>query len=662
MPNRPHLKKMDIHPVKEILFVAPYEQMRDAALQILEDPKYQSVEAVCGNLEKGLSLALNGVEAGIRVIVSRGGTYRLIKQINSGVPVVEIRSSPFDLIESLSVAVEKGQPLAIVGYSNTINNYDEKFLRKIVKNKLIIVNLGEEDDVRKVVSSCAARGYTTFLGDTVVKNVCDEAGYECYLQKSGSSAIQTAMDEALRICGILKQEQEQTRRLRAVIDFVHDGIFAIDGLGKIILFNTIACSLLGVEQETILGESLDKLSMLPFIGALKTGDQIVDQTFKINSRLLSVSTVPVSMENDSFGSVVVIRDVQELQAYEQKLRVALSDKGFVARHTFESIIHQSSEMAHCISIAKKFSRYSASILIEGESGVGKELFAQSIHNHGKHRKGPFVAVNCAVLPKSLIESELFGYVEGAFTGSRKGGKAGYFEMAHRGTLFLDEISELPLDVQAQLLRVVQEKEVIRLGDTKIIPVEVRLICATNKNLVEMVHQRQFRKDLLFRINTLSLYIPPLDKRREDIEILGAHFLAQFCKEYNKNIDGFSPKASAWLRTYSYEGNVRELRGMIERAVIICERNPLHLADLQNGLRNSASALDVSGRSLPEEDMPQSRFFLSLEDLEKFHIRQVFEDHSRSMTKTAAALGISRSTLWRKLHEFGMYGQNTQVSK
>ncbi|WP_010254076.1 sigma 54-interacting transcriptional regulator [Treponema primitia] len=630
--------------MKEILLVAPYEQMYESARRILRDTKYRSVEVVSGNLAEGLALAINGVESHARVIISRGGTYRLIKQANIGIPVVEIRSSPFDVIESLSAAMEKGRPLAIVGYSN-INNYDEKFLRKLVKTKLTIVNLGETDDVRQVVSNCAAQGYTMFLGDAVVKNVCDEAGYDCYLQESGSSAIQAAMDEALRICMVLKQEIELARRLRAVIDFVHDGVITVDGQGMVILFNAIACNLLGVKQERILGESIDTLSDLPFLRGMKGGDQIVDQTFKIGSRLLSVSTIPVFMENDSFGSVVIIRDIQELQAYEQKLRVALSDKGFVARHTFESIVHGSGEIAHCISIAKKFSHYNASILIEGESGVGKELFAQSIHNYGIHRNGPFVAVNCAVLPKSLIESELFGYVEGAFTGSRKGGKAGYFELAHKGTLFLDEIGELPLDVQAQLLRVVQEKEVMRLGDTKILPVEVRLICATNKNLIEMVHQGLFRKDLLFRINTLSLYIPPLAKRREDIELLAAHFLALFCKTYNKAIGGFSPKAAAYLHTYHYEGNVREFSGMIERAVIICEENMIRLSDLQSGLREDGGIPEFGSYPFP---IP-----VDLDDMEKNHIRRILADNGHSMTKTAAALGISRSTLWRKIQSFNI---------
>jgi PAS domain S-box-containing protein len=632
--------------VKDIVFIAPYEEMYQSARRIAEDPKYRGVEVVCGNLDEGLAQAVNAVESHARVVISRGGTYRLIKAANVGIPVVEIRFSPFDIVESLAMAVEKQRPLAIVGYSNIINRFDEVFLKKIVKTRLTIVNIAGGDDVKELVFSCAAQGFTAFLGDTIVKKVCDEAGYECYLHRSGNSAIEAAMDEALRINAALKQEVELTRRLRAVIDFVHDGIIAADGNGRVILFNAIAQDLLGVKREKILGAPVAALGDLPFIRSMEQGEQIVDQPFKTGARLLSVSIIPVTMEHDFFGSVIVVRDIRKVQDWEQKLRVALADKGFIARHTFDAIIHKSGVTAHCISIAKKFSRYNAAVLIEGESGVGKELFAQSIHNESPFRQGPFVAVNCAVLPKSLIESELFGYAEGAFTGSRKGGKAGYFELAHKGTLFLDEIGELPLDVQAQLLRVIQEKQVMRLGDTKILPVEVRLICAANNNLVDMAHRGLFRKDLLFRINTLALFIPSLSKRREDIPVLANHFLTEFCGIYNKNINGFTPKAAAWLKEYPYEGNVRELRNLVERAVIISQGNMIRIPDLQSGLRREG---DFSGEPRPGGEgvfTPP----VTLGDAEKNHINRVLADNNYSMTRTAAALKISRSTLWRKIHQ------------
>ena len=639
--------------MKEIVLIAPNEDMYESVLRLVKDEKYRDIEAVRGNLGEGLALAINAVESQARVVISRGGTYRLIQQADIGVPAVEIRFSPFDLIESLSAVIEKKQPLAIVGYSNFINSRDESILKKIIKTKLIIVNINDYDDVVAVVNSCAAQGYSLFIGDTIVKETCDAAGYECYLHQSSDASIQSAMDEAIRITAALRQEHELARRLRTVIDFVHDGIIAVDGNNKVILCNAIAQDLLKVNHEKIYGESIETLSMLPFEGgAFSSGDKdrhIIDKTFQSGGRLLSGSFIPVSSEEVYFGSVIIIRDIQEIQDWEQKLRLALAEKGFVAKHSFSSIVHKSAGIAHCISIAKKFSQYNASVLIEGESGVGKELFAQSIHNESIRRTGPFVAVNCAVLPTSLIESELFGYVEGAFTGSRKGGRAGYFELAHRGTLFLDEISELPLDVQAHLLRVIQEKEVMRLGDSKIIPVDVRLICAANKNLVEMVHQSLFRKDLLYRINTLSLYVPPLSGRRDDIELLANHFLKRLCKTHNKNIEGFSPRASDWLFNYHYEGNIRELRNMVERALIVCDGNMIRLRDIQCGSSDDASFPP------PEMDRTKSARPAKLNDIETKHIIRALADNNRSIAKTAQVLGISRTTLWRKMRSLRITG-------
>jgi DNA-binding NtrC family response regulator len=522
---------------KEILLAAPYEEMYQEALRIVEDgEQYKSIDVRLGNLSEGLRLAQEYSDAGYRVVISRGGTYRLIKQAGIDIPVVEIKSSPFDLIESLAFAMEQNKPLAIVGYSNIINQYDESILKRIVRTKLCIVNLKRSDDVRIVIEDCAQNGYALFLGDTIVHDVCHEAGYECFLLKSGSSAIQAAMDEALRICAGIRQERENALRAR--------------------------------------------------------------------------------------------------------------NKGFVARYTFNSIIHKSQEIDRCIKVAKKFSCYDASILLEGASGVGKELFAQSIHNASTHRDGPFVAVNCAVLPKSLVESELFGYADGTFTGGSKGGKAGYFEMANHGTLFLDEISELPLEAQAQFLRVVQEKEVLRLGDNKVIPVRVRLICATNRNLVEMARRGEFRYDLLFRINTLSIIIPPLVEHLEDIEPLVEHFLAVFGVRYSKNVDKFSSEAINYLKRYHYEGNIRELRAMIKRAVIVCESDTIQMDDLESGrwgfLQNHPTNVQEPGETA-KLDHP-----LDLSSIEKERIRRAFRENNYSVTKTAAALGISRTTLWRKM--------------
>ncbi|MGL4791469.1 MAG: sigma-54 interaction domain-containing protein, partial [Anaerotignaceae bacterium] len=327
-------------------------------------------------------------------------------------------------------------------------------------------------------------------------------------------------------------------------------------------------------------------------------------------------------KGENKGYVAVVQDVKKLQNHEKKIRTQLLGDGFVAKYTFDNIVHISAEMQKTISIAKKFSAYNSSVLIQGSSGVGKELFAQSIHNVSERRIGPFVAVNCAALPPSLIESELFGYEEGAFTGSKKGGRAGVFEMAHKGTIFLDEISELPLDIQGRLLRVIQEKEVMRLGDNKVIPLDIRIITATNRNLRKMVSEGKFREDLLFRINTLVFSIPTLNERREDIPILSQRFLEKYRLKYDKAVKSFSKSAMKYLMDYPYEGNVRELENLVERAVIICETETVHIEDFNDIAMIMIEKRDKVEINSKAEEISIFDKGISLKELENKYITHV----------------------------------------
>jgi transcriptional regulator with PAS, ATPase and Fis domain len=259
-----------------------------------------------------------------------------------------------------------------------------------------------------------------------------------------------------------------------------------------------------------------------------------------------------------------------------------------------------------------------------------------------------VAINCAALPETLIESELFGHVEGSFTGAARKGKAGLFEMAHGGTIFLDEISELPMALQGRLLRVLQEKKVMRIGDNKLIPVDVRVICASNRDLRKMTRQKRFRSDLYFRIAILSLAIPALNDRLEDVEILGSNFVDEAALRYRKGAMTLAPEALAFLRNYIYEGNVRELQGMIERAVVVCERNVIAVADL---------AADHCGIERNDEREVFFQDGQTLKEMEDSYIRHVYQNTNGSITATSLILGVDRTTLWRWVKE-GRLDQRT----
>ena len=288
--------------------------------------------------------------------------------------------------------------------------------------------------------------------------------------------------------------------------------------------------------------------------------------------------------------------------------------------------------------ARQFAAVDSNVLITGESGTGKEMIAQGLHNLSRRAKGPFVAFNCAAVPENLLESELFGYEEGAFTGARRGGKVGLMELAHGGTLFMDEIGEMPLPLQARILRVIQEKEVMRIGGERIIPVDLRLLSATNENLMQMIETRRFRKDLYYRINVLRLHIPPLRERQEDIPLLVEHIMNRH-QAMNPAIRGIAAKALQLLGRQEWPGNVRELESTLERALLLAQGNMLQEADIREALQlNAAAEVPVEAEAGGD----------ALLDIEKSTIDRILREEKFNYSRAASRLGINRTTLWRKL--------------
>ena len=246
--------------------------------------------------------------------------------------------------------------------------------------------------------------------------------------------------------------------------------------------------------------------------AIQTKQPVYNAVQNVDNTTFTIDYVPVIVGDKAAGVVITCQTVKKIQQIESQIRKKLSEKGLVAAYTFSDMIRKSDLMESTVTIARKFAAVSSNVLIVGETGTGKELMAQSIHNASERSNGPFVAVNCAALPENLLESELFGYADGAFTGSRRGGKMGFFEQAHRGTLFLDEISEIPINFQGKLLRALQERQIRRIGDDKVVDVDTRIIAATNRNLRQMVIDHEFRQDLLYRLDVLKVYIPPFERK------------------------------------------------------------------------------------------------------------------------------------------------------
>jgi len=643
--------------MKKIAVIAPLRDIYDTAVEIVEKQGFTNVEVILGSMHVGLDKARQCVLDGAAVLVSRGGTYQMIRE-ELDVPVVEIKVSAYDIIESLSPLSQDYDAVGVVGYNNVVEGFD--VLKKLLPMKIVKVELQHETDIPQAIEKYKDLGIQTFVGDANVKLVSEGLGRPCIEISSQKDSVLTAIREARRVFRAAVAEQRRAQRIISVTDFVHDGILAINGEGKVSIFNRSAERIFGINKMDALGRPVSevvKTCKLPDLLS-HTGPQ-VGQVLDVGRNKIAINRAPVIVDGKISGAVATFQDVTEMQNVEQKIRRTLAERGFSAKHTIRDIVHDSGVMQACIDDALHYAQYDTPVLVFGESGTGKELFCQGVHNASARAGGPFVAINCAAIPASLMESELFGYAEGSFTGASRKGRAGIFEMAHRGTVFLDEIGEIPLELQGRLLRVLQEKQIMRLGGDKLTPVDVRMVYATNQPLEQLVAQERFRRDLYFRINILSLRIPPLRERGpRDILKLAEHFLRLYSERYRRPFMNITPAVREALLSRDFEGNVRELKGLVERAVILGSFEKV----LSGGpaTASAPSSVPALAQCLGETDGIET--LPDLRSLENDYIREVLRRTDGSVKKAGEVLKISRSTLWRRLRELGDGQNETTVAK
>ena len=375
---------------------------------------------------------------------------------------------------------------------------------------------------------------------------------------------------------------------------------------------------------------------------LASGKAEFDQLQQAPAGHILTNRIPIRVDGEVKGVVATFQEVSQIEAAERKIRQNLYGKGLVTRYTFRDILTKDPQMKRLIKLAKGYAKTNATILVQGESGTGKELFAQSIHAYGPRAQGPFVAINCSALPPPLLESELFGYVEGAFTGAKKSGKIGLFELAHNGTIFLDEIGEMDRALQARLLRVLEERQVMRLGSDALIPVNIRVLVATNLDLRRRASQGAFRIDLLYRLNVLNLPMVPLRQRQADIQHLADHFFQRYKAEYQREIDSIPASIIALLDRYDWPGNVRELKNVMERLVLSAENGRIETDTVRMLLEEMQ---EIWHGPVEEPDM-EALLTGSLQEIKRRAIQKVLQLEGGNKTRTAKRLGVDRATIDR----------------
>ncbi|AET66896.1 transcriptional regulator containing PAS, AAA-type ATPase, and DNA-binding domains [Desulfosporosinus orientis DSM 765] len=441
-----------------------------------------------------------------------------------------------------------------------------------------------------------------------------------------------------------------------ILNNIHDVVLVVDSDTTIVFANEAYAKILGVPVAKVLGRRLDKIEpKAKTIEVLRTGESSYCRQSYLSSLSVNVvgSTFPLYNGKNIIGCVSIFKNINDVVELNRELNQTKGVADYLKEqleqeeqlpNSFEEYIGRNSRLKETLKLAAKVAKTDSTVLILGESGVGKEVLARVVHKSSTRKNRPMIKVNCAAIPEDLIESELFGYEDGAFTGAKKGGKLGKFELAHRGTIFLDEIGDMSLTMQAKLLRTLQEKEFERIGGTKAIKVDIRVIAATNRNLEQMIEQGAFRSDLYYRLNIVPLMLIPLRERRDDILELAKVFLKQFAKEVGHELT-LSPQVERILRAYEWPGNIRELKNVLEHASIVCSSKVITSKHLP------AHIIPKKHRSSVKENSYDIKEIVA--SVEKEVILSALNACNNNRTDALKALGISRKSFYNKLHQYGI---------
>ncbi len=595
---------------------------------------------------------------GAQVIIGRGGGYKLILD-TVNIPIIPLNMKIMDLLKAIKLASSYNKKIILVlGYDEMHFDYDE--FKSIINIEVTEEWFKSKYEIRnKVIKYLNKKDDIVIVGGGIACSFARQYGIDNIFVNASDASIIEAIDSAKSIISTLKEEKFNNEILRNILDGVKDAVLAIDRKGKIIIYNEGSEQIFKLKKSEVFDKYI--LDIFPcmewILESLEEKKDIKRSIRHISNLKVNTSAKLIKVDGEIYGVVCIIQDITELQNLERKIRIDLNKKGLYARYTFDDFIYKDNRSKEFIDEAKKIGNTDYTTLLYGESGSGKEMIAQSMHNISNRRNKPFVAINCATISENLLESELFGYEEGAFTGARKGGKPGLFELAHGGTVFLDEINSLPLNFQTKLLRVIEEREIMRIGSDHIIPLDIRIISATNESLREKIRNNTFRSDLFYRLSSLEINIPPLRERKEDIVLLFNDFISQTLKndlvdyQYNKNKYMLSSQDINKLENYTWPGNVRELRNVAQKYIITGKINlDIENSNIENHYKeqsyNILHEIDESKNDITEYKIDIKKVNRYVEE----KIINMLLEQGMSKTKIAEVLGISRTALWKKYNK------------
>ena len=631
-----------------IVCYVPHKELAQLPWEALEShPRKEDIKLV---VLTSITTPLGEATVKCDAIVARGLDAEWLAATYPEIPVIRIKINAFDILDSLRQCRDTHQAthIGIIGTEQMCVAGER--LAELLNIRINRYVIHQYDSAEEAVGRAIADRCEAVVGGPVICRAAMAAGMKNGLIGAGRDSIRDGLWEAVDLATVMRQEHQRLEWLRQITENSKDGILVMNAARELVTVNKIARRIADAAIAGGLGG--DMAQVFSFMAGhieevFASGREQMNILHELAGLTFSTNYMPVLLNSSVESIIITMVDILHLQQTESQIRNKLHAKGLQAVHTFDDYVHESGCIAGLIEKAKKMAVVDSTILITGESGTGKELLAQSIHNYSPRRFEPFVAVNCAALPENLLESELFGYSPGAFTGSAKEGKIGLFELAHKGTLFLDEITEMPLNFQSKLLRAIQESKIRRVGGDSVTSVDVRIIAATNRDPMQLASNGEFRLDLLFRLNVLQLNVPPLGRRRDDIIHLFRHYLGEFNEKFRKNVTHIAPEAQQLLFDYSWPGNVRELRNVAEQLCVLSTSFTITADDVYSSLYPDMHR-DAIGVKTGFDDAVAIPLLPERDALVK-----ALQEHRFNKADAARAMGMSRVTLWRKLKKYNI---------
>ncbi|MBO5573305.1 MAG: sigma 54-interacting transcriptional regulator, partial [Clostridium sp.] len=578
-------------------------------------------------------------EADGDILVARGMTHDRLRQLLPMKHIVEIRLSATDILDALAEAERLYSPKQIAILIHNLAFRSTQNLERFCGAAIRIYDVTDEASARVTVARAIREGADVIVAAGTVCGICREQGFPNIHVKTKDDVIDGALRAAAATSLTINRERSRASLMKTIVNRSDAALLALDERGRILEFNNRMVRIFRNSPERLqIGGMLEETD-IPLHWREALAEEISSELLEYGGENYLVQYQQFRSEDQGRNILITLKDAEQISKDEGRVRKELVGKGLTAKYTFSDILGGSPELRNAIRMARRYSSVDSNVLIIAETGCGKELFAHSIHRASSRRNEPFVAINCAALPENLLESELFGYAAGAFTGASRNGKAGLFEQANRGTIFLDEVGEMPLSLQAKLLRVLQEKEIRRVGSNSVQPVDVRVIAATNRNMEKRVEEGAFRADLYYRLDLLDIYIPPLRERPEDIPLYLESFLEHLAGDMNRPVPKLTSRAVERLRNYSWPGNVRELRNICERFVVLSDGSTIDSVDLE-----TFRVFRHTGAPVPAAEGEKTGTLQSGQGTKA--PAQVLPEREKGKAQIAKEMGVSRTTLWR----------------